>query len=147
MAYTWYGKNAHNWRRRQDTGSDPAFVCFLTRKAFFFLVETIARASLKNTPPLNLPAGIETKRGMKYGFTHGRVRYVRYKPFRSQKYPGVQGRGGGVVDRRDVLDIMHGRSRMTIDPRIHTMPERSMLSGFSPTMQTLLAPSGKRREV
>ena len=38
-------------------------------------------------------------------------------------------RGGGVLDRRDVLDIMHGRSRMTIDPRIPTMPGRSM-SGF-----------------
>ena len=33
----------------------------------------------------------------------------------------VGGRGeGGAVDRRDVLDLMHGRSRMTIDPRIPT---------------------------
>ena len=38
-------------------------------------------------------------------------------------------RGGGVRDRRDVLDFMHGRSRTTIDPRIPTMPGRSM-SGF-----------------
>ena len=38
--------------------------------------------------------------------------------------------GGGVLDRRDVLDlIMHGSSRMTMDPRIPTMPGRSM-SGF-----------------
>ena len=35
----------------------------------------------------------------------------------------------GVLDRRDVLDLMHGRSRMTIDPRIPTRPGRSM-SGF-----------------
>ena len=39
---------------------------------------------------------------------------------------GEGGGGGGVVDRRDVLDLMHGRSRMTVDPR---MPGRSM-SGF-----------------
>ena len=37
--------------------------------------------------------------------------------------------GGGVLDRRDVLDLMEGRSRMTINPRILTMPGRSM-SGF-----------------
>ena len=27
------------------------------------------------------------------------------------------GGGGGVLDGRDVLDLMHGRSRMTIEPR------------------------------
>ena len=33
------------------------------------------------------------------------------------------GRGGGVaLVRRYVLDLMHDRSRMTIDPRIPTMP-------------------------
>ena len=39
--------------------------------------------------------------------------------------------GGGVLDRRDALDFMYSRSRMTIDPRIPTMPMsgRSM-SGF-----------------
>ena len=37
--------------------------------------------------------------------------------------------GGGVLDRRDVLDLMHGPSRMAIDPRILTLPGRSM-SGF-----------------
>ena len=36
---------------------------------------------------------------------------------------------GGVFDRRDVLDPMQGRSRMTVDPRIPTMPGRNM-SGF-----------------
>ena len=35
-----------------------------------------------------------------------------------------------VLDRREVLDLMHGRSRMTIDSRIPTMPGRSM-SGFN----------------
>ena len=40
------------------------------------------------------------------------------------------GRGeGGVLDRRDVLDLMHGRSRVTVDLRIPTMPVRS-ISGF-----------------
>ena len=39
---------------------------------------------------------------------------------------------------------MLGRSRMTIDARTSTMPEHV---GFSPTRQTLLAPSAKRREV
>ena len=31
-----------------------------------------------------------------------------------------------VLDRRDLLDLMHGRSRMAIDFRIPTMPGRSM---------------------
>ena len=31
------------------------------------------------------------------------------------------GGGGGVLDRRYVPDLMRGRSRMTIDPRIPTM--------------------------
>ena len=30
--------------------------------------------------------------------------------------------GVGVLDTRDVLDLMHGRSRMTIAPRIAAMP-------------------------
>ena len=30
---------------------------------------------------------------------------------------GLGGAGGGGLDRRNVLDIMHGRSRMTIDRR------------------------------
>ena len=34
--------------------------------------------------------------------------------------------GGGELDRRDVLDLIHGRSRMNIDPRIPTMPRRSI---------------------
>ena len=36
---------------------------------------------------------------------------------------------GGIPGRRYVLDLMHGRSDMTIDPRIPTMTGRSM-SGF-----------------
>ena len=54
--------------------------------------------------------------------------------------------GGGVLDRRDVLDPMHGRSRMTIDP-ITSLQCRTEHVGFSPARQTLLAPSAKRREV
>ena len=38
-------------------------------------------------------------------------------------------RGRGVFDRRDMLDFMHGRSRMTIDPRNPAVPGLSM-SGF-----------------
>ena len=54
---------------------------------------------------------------------------------------------GGVLDRRDVLDRMHGRSRMTVDPRIPTNTGAEHV-GFSPTRQTLLvAPSAKRRDV
>ena len=34
---------------------------------------------------------------------------------------------GRVLDRRGVIDIMHGRSRMTINPRILTLPGRSTL--------------------
>ena len=42
---------------------------------------------------------------------------------------------------------MYDGSRMTVDPRIPTIPERSMSVGVAPTKQTLLAPSAKRREV
>ena len=48
------------------------------------------------------------------------------------------GRGG--------TQFVHGRSRMAIDPRIPVMPGRST-SGFSPTRQTLLAPSATHRQV
>ena len=37
---------------------------------------------------------------------------------------GGRGEGGGLLDRKYVLDLMRGRSRMTIDPRIPTMPGR-----------------------
>ena len=47
------------------------------------------------------------------------------------------GRGGGILDRRDVLDVMHGRNRMTIDPRIPTMPGRSMSDFHRPGRQCL----------
>ena len=36
--------------------------------------------------------------------------------------------GGGVLDRRDVLDLIHGRGRMAIDP---TIPGRSMSCFFT----------------
>ena len=42
---------------------------------------------------------------------------------------GRRRRGGGVLDSRDILDLMHGRSRMTLDPHILAMQGRS-LSGF-----------------
>ena len=40
---------------------------------------------------------------------------------------------------------MHGRSRMTIDSHPHNAGTEHV--GFSPTRQTLLAPSAKRRKV
>ena len=48
------------------------------------------------------------------------------------------GEGGGVLDI--INDIIN---RMTIDPRIPTMPGRST-SGFLPTRQALLAPNATR---
>ena len=53
------------------------------------------------------------------------------------------GGGGGVLDRRGVLDPMHGRSRMTIDPRVPTNAGTELV-GNPPTRKTLLAPSAKR---
>ena len=56
---------------------------------------------------------------------------------------------GGRRSRDEVgglLDTIHGRSRMTMDPRIPTLPRKEHVR-FSPTRQTLLAPSAKRREV
>ena len=41
-----------------------------------------------------------------------------------------------------MLIAIHDCSRMTIDPRIPTLPGRST-SGFHRTMQTLLQPSAK----
>ena len=34
---------------------------------------------------------------------------------------GERGGGGGILDRGDVLDLMHGCSRIPIDPGIPTM--------------------------
>ena len=50
---------------------------------------------------------------------------------------GVVGGGGGV------LDIIHGRSRMTIDPRIPTIPGRRTLGFHPPGGHCLLALSAK----
>ena len=57
-----------------------------------------------------------------------------------------RGGGGGVLERRYVIDLMHGRSRMTVDPRIPTIPRRSM-SGFYRPGRHCLQPSAKHREV
>ena len=56
--------------------------------------------------------------------------------------------GGGVLDTRDVLDLMHDRSRMTIDRR-PPQPYNAGTEhvGFSQTRQIKLAPRAKRREV
>ena len=53
---------------------------------------------------------------------------------------GREIRGGGITH------LIHSRSRVAIDPRISTMPGRSM-SDFSPTKQTSRAPTAERREV
>ena len=54
---------------------------------------------------------------------------------------------GGVLDRGDVLDLMHGRSQMTIDRPSHPYNAGTEHVGFPPTRQRLLAPSANRREV
>ena len=47
-----------------------------------------------------------------------------------------------------MLDIIHGGSRVTIEPRISTMSGRKEHVGLSLTRQALLAPGAKRyREV
>ena len=51
--------------------------------------------------------------------------YFRYAWTREKN----KGAGGGVLDRRYVRDLMHGRSRKIIDLRIPTTPGRSV-SGF-----------------
>ena len=55
------------------------------------------------------------------------------------------GRSGG-AGAGGVLGIMHGRSRMNIDPRISLLCRDGHV-GFSSTRQTLFAPSVKRREM
>ena len=68
-----------------------------------------------------------------------------YEPYigacrRMNRFLEVGGGGMGCAH------VMHGRGRMTMEPCIPTMPGRST-SGFSPTKQTLPAPTAKRREV
>ena len=41
-------------------------------------------------------------------------------------------KGGRVLDRRDVFDLMHGRSRMILDPRTPTRTGRSTLGFHRP---------------
>ena len=54
---------------------------------------------------------------------NGMFRFDFHKRFDKRLRTGEGGRGEGcVLGRRDVLDLRHGRSRMTIDPRIPTMP-------------------------
>ena len=50
--------------------------------------------------------------------------------------------GGGGRGEGGCTQFVHEGSRMTIDPRIPTMPGTKHV-GFSPTRQTLLAPSAK----
>ena len=54
--------------------------------------------------------------------------------------------GGGGGGRGGVLDVMHGCSRMTIDPRILAMPGWST-SGFHRPGRHCLHQAQKRREV
>ena len=74
--------------------------------------------------------------GIKTWTSASRYRLSRSFAFRSE----AGWRGGGCTH------AMHGRSGMTMNLRIPTMPRRGMLD-FSPTRQKLLAPSATRREV
>ena len=56
----------------------------------------------------------------------------------------LTGGSGGVLDRRDVLDLMHDRSRMRPSHPYNAGTEHA---DFSPTRQTLIAPSAKPRGV
>ena len=59
----------------------------------------------------------------------------------------MRGWGAGVLDRRDVLDIMHDRSRMTIRLSHPYNPGTEPVV-LSPTRrEAFLAPSAERREV
>ena len=51
------------------------------------------------------------------------------------------GTGGGSA--RGCTHLIHGRSRMTIDPRIPTMAGAEHV-GFPPTRRSLFAPSAKK---
>ena len=67
-------------------------------------------------------------------------RMSRFKLQLSDRQEARRRRGGGV------LVIVHGRSRMTIGPRIPTNTWTEHV-GFSPTRQALLEPSANRREL
>ena len=53
----------------------------------------------------------------------------------------------GVLDRRDVLDFMHGRSRVAVDPRIPTMPGRGVSGFHRPGTDTSCTKREGKREV
>ena len=55
--------------------------------------------------------------------------------------------GREVLDRRNVLDLIYGRSHMAIDPRIPTMLGRCVSGFHRPGRHRLLVPSAKRREM
>ena len=74
------------------------------------------------------------------------VGHKRVLPHRQRK-PYCTPGAGDVLDRRDVLDVMHGRSRTTIDRSSHPYNAGTEHVGYSSTRQTLLTPSAKRREV
>ena len=69
---------------------------------------------------------------------------IEFTPMKTVVSP-VEKRGGAAEWGGGVLIIMHGRSRMTIDPRIYYAGTEHV--GFSPTRQKLLTRSAKRREV
>ena len=58
----------------------------------------------------------------------------------------LEGGGGSVLDRRYVLDLMHGHKSWGHRPS-HTYNAGTEHVGFSPTRKALLVPSAKRREV
>ena len=88
------------------------------------------------------------RRGSRYLNTRARTAQRKRTSGRPKKRRGLEWGGGGgggggggvrvcVLDRRDVLIIMHGRSRMIIDRRIPTNAGTERV-GFSPTRQTSL---------
>ena len=71
--------------------------------------------------------------------------WVTVKP---THHPHVWTSRGVILGGGGVLDIMHARGRMNIDPRIPTNAGTEKHTGFSPTKRTLLiAASAERREV
>ena len=51
---------------------------------------------------------------------------------------GGRGWGGGVLDRRDVLDLMHGRSRMTVEGRGGALLRRLVRLGVARRKQDII---------
>ena len=113
LEHVWYTRVVRTW-----PGSTSSLSCFFA----CLLACLLARLQVGPMWRIALVLGLTGDLGTRHILSNS----ARYE---EPCACGLWEREGAVIDRRDALDLMHDRSRMTIDPRIPRMPGRSM-SGF-----------------